>query len=506
MENTTMIVYFGQDLLPYKDKELQVHYPIIGSSFQGSSNTTNVKFYITNIFRQESDIWLAVAKLPNGQIGYTRLETSEDSDGTFINLQLTSWHTQYKGDIYVNLQCYDGGVEFEEDENGFFVPVGVPVIQVTGSVKISINYATGIVDGGEVDVQTLQELIAYISNKLDRNSGKYLKVIGSTSDINTTTYKDYLSNGDIVYSIGQGKFYTLSGTYPSLVYTEITLDPTNIEIDNAIINHEIRVVEGTSYLTFGDGSVSLQDYLNEKQNEIPVVTISPTHSGTISPSALLNSLAVFPSYLTYTNSGQSFIYAHCGTDSTYYYFRKQFKESIVNNSSCLIYGGDVYIRVNKSTGAYEQLGDQKSWYSKSQEDTLLNAKADKSDTYTKSEIDTKLTSMLVYKGTLTVAELNALSPSLTTTQTGWFYNVSDSGVLNAGNIEVLAGDNVAWTGTSWDKVTMDLSAYDDKFIAAGFFEVQDYNETSGEITFVYASDLYDMSYNGDTGVLTIQAN
>ena len=53
---------------------------------------------------------------------------------------------------------------------------------------------------------------------------------------------------------------------------------------------------------------------------------------------------------------------------------------------------------------------------------------------------------------------------------------------------------------------MDLSAYDDKFIAAGFFEVQDYNESTGEITMVYASDLYDMSYNGDTGVLTIQAN
>ena len=52
---------------------------------------------------------------------------------------------------------------------------------------------------------------------------------------------------------------------------------------------------------------------------------------------------------------------------------------------------------------------------------------------------------------------------------------------------------------------MDLSAYDDKFIAAGFFEVQDYNENTGEITFVYASDLYNMSYDTSTGVLTITA-
>ena len=112
--------------------------------------------------------------------------------------------------------------------------------------------------------------------------------------------------------------------------------------------------------------------------------------------------------------------------------------------------------------------------------------------------------MLVYKGTLTVAQINALDTS--TLKTGWFYNVSDSGVLTVGNIEVLQGDNICWTGSGWDKLTMDLSAYDDKFIAAGFFEVQDYNENTGEITFVYASDLYNMSYDTSTGVLTITAS
>ena len=132
--------------------------------------------------------------------------------------------------------------------------------------------------------------------------------------------------------------------------------------------------------------------------------------------------------------------------------------------------------------------------------------------YSKAEIDTKLTSMLVYKGTKEVSELNTLAGSLTTDNTGWFYNVSDSGILTwtesgeTQTLEVLAGDNVCWTGSGWDKLTMDLSAYDDKFIAAGFFEVQAYNQTTGEITFVYSSDLYSMSYNGDTGVLTIEAN
>ena len=46
----------------------------------------------------------------------------------------------------------------------------------------------------------------------------------------------------------------------------------------------------------------------------------------------------------------------------------------------------------------------------------------------------------------------------------------------------------------------------DIYIAAGFFEVEDYNEETGEITFVYASNLYDMSYNETTGILTIQAS
>lgn len=504
-------VFYDQNGLPYKDSELQVHFPVAGNSFQGASQTTQIKFYTDNILNDESAVWFAVSKLPNGQVGYTILTRGSDSDGTYYLLTLTEFHTQYKGDLYINLQAYAGGVEFEEDSD-IFVPVGVPIVYVSGSIKLAINYATGIIDGGEVDIHTLQELVAYMQNYLRTDSGKYIKVVDNYLNINTNTYKEYLSSGDIIYSVSGGKFYVLSGTYPHLVATEITLHLSNVDIsamtvDDVIVGNEIRVEKGTSYLTFGEnGLVSLKDYLDEKQNTIPVVTISPTHSGTISPSALLDSLAVFPSYLTYTDSGQSFIYEHCGTDSTYYYFRKLFKESVHDNTSYLIYGGDVYIQVNKSTGVYSQQGVQYNLYSKAQADTLLSAKADKSDTYTKQEIDTKLTSMLVYKGSKTVAELNALAPSLGETQTGWFYNVSDSGTLNDGSVEVLAGDNVAWTGSSWDKLTMDLSVYDDKFIAAGFFEVQNYNDTTGEITFVYASDLYDMSYNGDTGVLTIEAN
>lgn len=510
MTSKVMQIFYGVDCLPYKDKERVVHFPIVGSAFQGASQTTEIRFYV-DLIGGVNCTWVALAKLPNGKIGSEILSLQHDDelDEDYVSMSLSSFYTQEKGDLYISLQGYDGGVELNYDsETEIYSIVGTPVIQATGSVKIAINYATQVVGSDEYNQITFQEMLAFIGSKLDKNSGFFIKVVQDILDINSSTNKDYLSSGDVVYSKLNKKFYLLSGTYPSFVATEIVLNPTELNVSGlAKIEDEIRVIKGTSYLTFGEnGLVSLQDYLDEKQNVIPLVTISPTHSGTISPSALLNSLALFPSYLTYTDNGQSFIYEHCGSDSTYYYFRKLFKESVHDNSEYLIYGGDVYIQVNKSTGAYSQQGVQYNLYSKAQADTLLGAKADKSDTYTKKEIDTKLTSMLVYKGSKTVAELNALAPSLGETQTGWFYNVSDSGTLNDGSVEVLAGDNVAWTGSSWDKLTMDLSAYDDKFIAAGFFEVQNYNETTGEITFVYASDLYDMSYNGTTGVLTIEAN
>lgn len=127
---------------------------------------------------------------------------------------------------------------------------------------------------------------------------------------------------------------------------------------------------------------------------------------------------------------------------------------------------------------------------------------------TKAYVDTHIANAIsnVYKikGSKTVAELNALTGQ----SVGDVYNVTDSGILNAGNIQVFAGDNVVWLGSAWDKLgtEIDWTAYDEKFIAAGFFEVQPYNETTGEITFVYSTELYIMSYDSYTGVMTIEAN
>lgn len=79
----------------------------------------------------------------------------------------------------------------------------------------------------------------------------------------------------------------------------------------------------------------------------------------------------------------------------------------------------------------------------------------------KTAIDNAISNAYIYKGSKTVAEVNSLDTS--TLKAGWIFNVSDGGIITLGNIEVLAGDNIAWTGNAWDKlagtVVVDLSNY-----------------------------------------------
>lgn len=80
-------------------------------------------------------------------------------------------------------------------------------------------------------------------------------------------------------------------------------------------------------------------------------------------------------------------------------------------------------------------------------------KANAEDVYSKTDVDSKLSSVYRYKGS--VENYSDLpSEGLTI---GDVYNIANASILN--NIE--AGDNVAWTGASWDVLagTVDLSGY-----------------------------------------------
>lgn len=572
MLSKVMKVFYGTDLLPYKDKELQVHYPIVGQSFQGASQTTEIHFYIDNIGGIDFT-WVALSKLPNGKIGSKVLESHLDTtlNEHYVVLSLSSFYTQYKGDLYISLQGYDGGVQVEYDnETEIYTIVGTPVIQATGSIKLSINYAVQIVGSDEVDEITLQELLAAIGSKLNKDSGVYLKVV-PINIINTdSSYDDYLKINDIVFDKTSYKFYRITAVDPEYSYVEIDLKFDDIEVDGTIKVRSFAdiiatiggtdqnliafIVEGitsavqnkveqqidltydfqTLIAKYGYGKVFT--YLNENDNSIYIVYLLEDEQDDtkvyvyvwnknkysyfrLSKSSLLSSLNSSLPVETKDYDNVIVITNAVGSLSTYQ------RLQVAQNNCYIAYisGGEtkVYRKIDENDEQYlfEQctsIGQASGVLTFSQNICIIRKSnynwtflTINRQTYTQDQIDTLFSSALQYKGSKTVAQINGTAESgnidYNTIKTGDFYNVIDSGEI-VGDIEVLAGDNICWTGSGWDKITMDLSAYDDKFIAAGFFEVQNYNESTGEITFVYASDLYEMTYNSTTGVLTIEAN
>ena len=196
-----MNVYYGIDTLPYKDKECQVHFPIIGQTFAGSSLVDVIKFYVDNIGGISGIEWLAVVKRADGSLAYQELESSSDTNGSYVTLPLASYYTEKKGDLYITLNGYQGGVDITQDENDIYHVVGTPIVQVAGAVKLTIAYAPVLPqNSGALETITVQEALGLVSSKLNKNSPYYLKVVSNINAINTSTYSSYLSSGDIVYS------------------------------------------------------------------------------------------------------------------------------------------------------------------------------------------------------------------------------------------------------------------------------------------------------------------
>ena len=513
MNSKILQVFYDDKCYPFKDQERQVRFPIIGNSFVGASNITKIRFYIKEIGSVD-DTWVANSKLPNGRVGNQILNTkgTETINGVeepYVELSLSTFYTQAKGDVYISLNSFYGGVSITQN-NGVYTITGVPTIQATGSIKFSVYYATPLQDGDELESITLSQVLAEVSTKLGKSEGKYLKVVSSITQINSTTYQDYLRSGDVVWAKSQAQFYLIGGTYPSLNYSNITIDLDDATI-TALTTTSITT-NSISVANFSDiydrnAEQDLPDYINELADLLDQFVFTMTGSSMDLTDAQYNRLVGNDNIrIAYTYNGHNLFFEKIRknyNNQDLYKSTYRFKEDVGSGAGQYTRERYAYIvldRTNKRLGAGL---DQFDLYNKSQADSLLDLKADKSDTYTKAQVDSKLAATLHYEGSKTVAQLNALS--LGENDTGKFYNVSDSGVLSIGSLEVLAGDNVVWTGSSWDKLTMDLSVYDDKFIAAGFFSVEDYNENTGEITMVYASDLYDMSYDSNTGILNITA-
>ena len=604
MESKIMRVFFGNDCLPYQDSARSVHYPVVGSTFTGSNNTTQIRFYVDRIGGATNVTWVAQSKLPNGKLGYKVLENpSYDSElgEQYLTLDLSAYYTSTKGELYIALNGYQGGVLVEEDEDtGIYEISGSPTIQVTGVIKIAINYAPQMLPNSNFSFDELQMILGYFSDYIKITSG--IVVVTDISLEDLSTYK----NTQIIFDKETKDFYKVvvttipplnEGDDPTYEYDYV---PYAFDLQDLDIHGELRISENGRILVnpsqiIDDDDRTLQSKLNAKLAIVDGIVVGSNLTG-ISVAGyedgqmffdvsdktfyrkngllLLKYEKPFIDQPTFTNETITMVQLKYG--SNYFVYSNSLCKIVSTSSGGITitklyawnkegYGERTVTPTTQFTTAYsnlisnnfhkyllqtnegdivygtDELGQQKAFavdsdivagadgvvvrreypsgrvavgrpvnnYDATTKSYVDDGIQDAKD-YAKNYADTLFTSALVYKGTLSCSQISALDTS--TIKTGDFYNVSDSGTITwtisgtTYTLDVLQGDNIAWAGSSWDKLTMDLSVYDDKFIAAGFFEVQDYDEENGTITLVYASDLYNMSYNTHTGVLTIEAN
>jgi len=202
MEIKILQVFYGQDGLPYKDQARTIHFPITGSGFVGANNTTAIRFYYDQIGGSDTT-WVAVSKLPNGKIGSKVISTAYDSvlGENYALFEMSSYYTQYKGDVFISLQGYAGGVNYEYNEDDDLYEIyGTPTIRATGSIKFAINYATQFIGSGEEENVTLQQIFGELS--------KYLKIVNGIAIINSQTADiSGYANNQIFYDIYWKHFY-----------------------------------------------------------------------------------------------------------------------------------------------------------------------------------------------------------------------------------------------------------------------------------------------------------
>lgn len=423
MSARVMNVFYGEDCLPYKDQDRSVHYPITGNSFLGASNVTEIHFYIDRI-GSYTDTWVANSKLPNGKMGNEILESATDSELNehYVVLKLSTFYTQAKGDLYVSLNGFQGGVEISEDD-GVYSIVGIPTIQATGSVKIAIHYATPLANGDEIDLITLQGLLALVSEKIDIVDS--ILVIGNLFNFISSSQFTNLEVGQVFFSTETGDVYKKTAASPYF------------EIVNLNYVHKVSTTN-IVYGTDNSGNPTTIPYSAADAGNGTIVMRGSGGNITVPLSPIASSNATSKSYVDTRDalkvdksSSTEIVY---GTDDTG-------NQTTYAIDSDLVGDGEV-VRRESGTGT-----------------VVVGTPTAVNHATTKAYVDAKVSSAYIYKGSKTVSEINALNTS--TLEIGWVYNVSDSGTITLGSIQVNIGDNIAWTGSAWDKLAgfIDLSGY-----------------------------------------------
>ena len=95
--------------------------------------------------------------------------------------------------------------------------------------------------------------------------------------------------------------------------------------------------------------------------------------------------------------------------------------------------------------------------------TMVSNKADASSVYTKDEVDGKLGGVFHYEGNYDsfAALLSDVTSGTIAPAKGDVWNILSAGGKDFNNVDIKAGDNVAYNGTGWDVLsgTVDLSGY-----------------------------------------------
>lgn len=208
MQDKVLSVFYAEDRLPYKDASRETHYPIVnGNVFNGANNVTKIRYYLDRIGGFANVTWVVVSKLPNGQLASEVLNSNNavlDSElgENYIEFEISSYYTTLKGDVYLSLQGYQGGVEVEQDEDtGIYSIYGTPTIQATGSIKIGVNYAPQIVPGPHFTTSELQKVLGWISGKANISD-----VFVVLDDISTSDLSGY-NDGQLFYDKATKNYY-----------------------------------------------------------------------------------------------------------------------------------------------------------------------------------------------------------------------------------------------------------------------------------------------------------
>lgn len=236
MEEKLIQVFYGTDCLPHKDKECKVHYPIVGSAFLGASETTKIRFYYSKI-GDNNVTWVSEAKRPDGKTGSQVLSKSSDEDGSYAELSLSGWYTQVKGDLYISLKGYQGGVTYQYDsETHIYSITGTPVVQATGAIKLAVNYTPiGDVPDYTDEYTTYQQILAGLGDKIDIEDG-IVVIVDATEP--SSIYED----GQIAYALTQKRLYRLvSGSWVDYfdAYTKTQTDGLIQDTKDYVASHYV---------------------------------------------------------------------------------------------------------------------------------------------------------------------------------------------------------------------------------------------------------------------------